>query len=243
MLLFTSTRNGSTGGLLTTGKNDEDLWYATALNDSTWSDSKNFGNPVNTPNNNGIASFTGDGQFVVCGRCGEKDGYGSCDIYYSVLNGQAWSEPKNIGSVINSSVWDAHACISADGKTLIWASLRPGGKGNEDLYISYKDTLGNWSAPKNLGGVINTSGSEMCPYLLPDGKTLYFSSDNLGPRLGGFDVFKTVLGDNGSWSKPENIGYPINTEYNDLYYRTHPIRNQRILCFRQAGRKRRNGHL
>jgi len=218
MLLFTSTRNGSTGGLLSSGKNDEDLWYATAINDSTWSDSRNFGSPVNTPNNNGIASFTGDGQFVVCGRCGEKDGFGSCDIYYSTLNGNTWSEPKNIGAVINTAEWDAHACISSDGKILIWASMRAGGKGNEDLWISYKDTLGNWSSPKNLGGIINTSGSEMCPYLLPDGKTLYFSSDNIGPRLGGFDIFKTVLGDNGSWSKPENIGYPINTEYDDLYF-------------------------
>ncbi len=218
MLLFTSTRNGSTGGLLSSGKNDEDLWYATSINDSVWSESKNFGSPVNTPNNNGIASFTGDGQFVVCGRCGEKDGYGSCDIYYSTLNGKTWSEPKNIGPVINSALWDAHACISSDGKILIWASMRAGGKGQEDLWISYKDTLGTWSSPKNLGDNINTAGSELCPYLLPDGKTLYFSSDNIGPRIGGYDIFKTTLGDNGSWSKPENIGYPINSEYNDLYF-------------------------
>jgi tetratricopeptide (TPR) repeat protein len=103
MLLFTSRRSGSTGGLGEDGKYDEDLWYCDK--DTTtgkWSAPKNFGPPVNTKNNNGIASFTGDGQFVVCGRCNEPDGSGSCDLYGATLVGNTWKEPVNMGTQVNS---------------------------------------------------------------------------------------------------------------------------------------------
>jgi len=218
MLLFTSRRAGSTGGKDADGIYDEDLWFSLKKEDGTWDTPKNFGSPVNTKNNNGIASFTGDGQYVVCGRCGETDGYGNCDIYGTTLTGNTWGTPVNLGSVINSSEWDAQVSISADGKTLIWSSMRTGGFGNEDLWMSKKNEKGEWTSPKNLGTTINTSGNEYSPYLHPDGKTLYFSSNNLSPRIGGFDIYKTTLQDDGKWATPVNLGYPINTEYNDLYF-------------------------
>lgn len=218
MLLFTSNREGSRGGLSKQGSYDEDLWYCIKTPQGTWSAPSNFGTPVNTKKNNGIASFTGDGQYVVCGRCNEVDGLGSCDIYGAILTGNSWGTPVNLGPIINSKAWDAQVSISADGKTLIWASNRDGGYGDQDLWISKKNESGNWSAAKNLGNTINTNGNEYSPFLHPDGKTLYFSSNNHSPRIGGIDIYKSSLAEDGTWSKPENLGYPINTESNDLYY-------------------------
>jgi len=218
MLLFTSRRSGSTGGLNAEGEYDEDLWYCLKKADGNWDIPKNFGPPVNIKNNNGIASFTGDGQYVVCARCNELDGVGSCDLYGTTLLGNTWNEPKNLGKVINSKEWDAQVSISADGKTLVWSSTRDGGLGEEDIWIAKKDTNGVWQQPKNIGAPVNTKGNEFSPYLHPDGKTLYFSSNNISPRLGGYDIYKTTIQADGTCTKPENLGYPINTEKNDMYY-------------------------
>ena len=218
MLLFTSRRAGSLGGLGTDGKYDEDIWCSVKKADGTWDVPKNFGPTVNIKNNNGVASFTGDGQYVVCVRCNEADGYGSCDLYGTALVGNSWGVPKNLGSKLNSKEWDSQVSISADGKTLVWASLKEGGYGEEDLWISNKNNKDEWSTPKNLGSVVNTSGSEISPFLHPDGKTLFFSSNNLSPRIGGFDLYKTTLKDDGGWTIPVNLGYPINSEANDKYF-------------------------
>jgi outer membrane protein OmpA-like peptidoglycan-associated protein/tetratricopeptide (TPR) repeat protein len=218
MLLFTSQREGSTGGKKEDGSYDEDLWFSEIQPDSSWGPVKNFGTPVNTPRNNGIASFTGDGQYVVCVRCGEDGGFGSCDIYGAALHGKTWTEPVNLGGVINSKEWDSQVSISADGKILVFASKREGGLGGSDLWMAKKDSTDRWHTPVNLGSKINTSGSEDSPYLHPDGKTLYFSSNNLSPRLGGYDIYKTTLAADGSWSTPENLGYPINSEKDDEHF-------------------------
>lgn len=155
---------------------------------------------------------------MVCGRCNEQDGYGSCDIYGATLKGSTWGTPMNLGNKINSKSWDAQVSISVDGKTLVWSSNREGGFGYQDLWMSKKNEKGFWSDVKNLGNVINTDGNEYSPFLHPDGKTLYFSSNNHSPRIGGIDIYKSTLMDDGSWSKPENLGYPINSEKNDFYY-------------------------
>ncbi|MDP2386952.1 MAG: OmpA family protein [Bacteroidota bacterium] len=240
MLLFTSRRAGSTGGLNSEGEYDEDLWYCLKKTDGTWDTPKNFGSPVNIANNNGIASFTGDGQYVVCARCNESDGVGSCDLYGTTLTGNTWGTPKNLGSVINSKEWDAQVSISADGKTLVWSSSRPGGLGEEDLWISRKNDKDEWTTPKNLGSMVNTSGNEYSPFLHPDGKTLYFSSNNLAPRLGGFDIFKTTINADGSCTKPENVGYPINTTKNDLYFVLTPSGLKGYFASDRAGGQGKN---
>ena len=217
-LLFTSRRPGSLGGLGNDGKYDEDIWCSVKKTDGTWDAPKNFGPVVNIKNNNGVASFTGDGQYVVCVRCNESDGMGSCDLYGTTLIGNTWGVPKNLGTKVNSKEWDSQVSISADGKTLIWSSLKEGGYGEEDLWISTKNSNEEWSTPKNLGSTINTNGSEISPFLHPDGKTLFFSSNNHPPRIGGYDLYKTTLQANGSWSTPTNLGYPINSESNDKYF-------------------------
>jgi outer membrane protein OmpA-like peptidoglycan-associated protein/Tol biopolymer transport system component len=220
--IFTSRREGSTGVKDSEGEYDEDLWYCEKGTDGNWGSPKNMGKPVNIENNNAVASFTGDGQYVVCTRCNEDDGYGSCDNYFSTLKGKEWSKPKNMGSLVNSKEWDSQACISVDGKKMIFASKRENGYGKSDLWISEIDNNGDWTAPKNLGSTINTSGDEFAPFFHPDGKTLYFSSNNISPRIGGDDIYKSVLQDNGTWSTPENVGYPINTKYNDRYFILSP---------------------
>jgi outer membrane protein OmpA-like peptidoglycan-associated protein len=126
--------------------------------------------------------------------------------------------PINLGNTINSKSWDAQVSIAVDGRTLVWSSNREGGFGDQDLWISRKNEKGFWTDAKNLGNIINTEGNEYSPFLHPDGKTLYFSSNNHSPRIGGIDIYKSTLNENGTWTKPENLGYPINTEKNDLYY-------------------------
>ena len=109
----------------------------------------------------------------------------------------------------------ANPTLSADGQTLYFESDKPGGFGGVDLYSTKRDQSGNWGAPINLGNTINTTGDDRFPYLAAD-NTLYFASNgHLG--LGGLDVFSSVQSGD-SWSTPENLGYPINTNMDDFEY-------------------------
>ena len=143
----------------------------------------------------------------------ENDG----GIYESKLVGNEWSKPTPLGSSINSEYWETHANQSADGRTIAFVSDRPGGFGGRDIWFVRKLPNGNWTKPQNLGEPINTEYDEETPYLHPDGKTLYFSS--VGHKsMGGFDIFKSTLNKDLTWSAPVNIGYPINTVSDDLFF-------------------------
>src|SRR5204863_9015115 len=129
-----------------------------------------------------------------------------------------WGEIKNMGPNVNDpKQWDSQPSVTADGKTLYFASARDSLTGI-DIYVTHKDENGNWSKAKKLPPPINTNGNEKSPFIHPDGKTLYFSSDSLQPNLGGYDIFMSKMDDNGRWSKPVNIGYPINTESDEVGY-------------------------
>jgi len=212
MLYFTSKRKSQFGG-----EGNENL-YTVPIYESGFGKVTLLPEPLNSTKNEGSSSFTGDGQTIVFSRCGDTDGIGNCDIYMARFNGTNWEEPHNMGQVINSSKWDAQPSISADGTKLVFASNRSGGIGKEDIYISYKDTSGNWGIPQNLGNVINTSDYEKSPFLAADGRTLYFSSSGHG-GAGKADMFKSVL-INGVWSQPVNMGSKINTPYDDLFFTT-----------------------
>jgi len=121
----------------------------------------------------------------------------------------------DIGTPVNSKYWEAQPCLSADGNTLYFISNRPGGKGKMDIWKSSWNDKGYWNKPVNLGDTINTSGDEMSPYVHPDNQTLYFSSDGF-PGMGGFDLFRVQKQDDGTWNKPENLGYPINTHGDEI---------------------------
>jgi outer membrane protein OmpA-like peptidoglycan-associated protein len=178
--------------------------------------------PFNSGKNQGAASISIDNKtmFITICEFVSRD-YDNCDIYMSTRVGDGWSELKSLGPNINGvKTWESQPSISADGKTLYFASIRESNVGfdpdnpTSDIYYSTKDEKGNWSKAKNLGSKINTPGNEKSPFIHSDSQTLYFSSDgHLG--IGGYDIFFSKFRD-GDWTKPVNIGYPINTKNNDL---------------------------
>ncbi|MEM7041074.1 MAG: hypothetical protein AAF570_29185, partial [Bacteroidota bacterium] len=207
-IFFTARRPGCTGGFNREYRDFTEDFYFSEWKDGKWSEAQNLGAPINTELNEGAASFTPDGQFVFFTACHRKDGSGDCDIYVSKLNGNKWSEPENLGPIVNSPSWDSQPCISDDGKTLYFASTRMNGEGGSDIWYT---TLvnGAWTMPVNLGTPINTKGSEMSPFLHADGKTLYFAS-NAHPGFGALDLFMSRF-DGDAWTDPQNLGYPLNT--------------------------------
>ncbi len=169
--------------------------------------------PFNDRFNNGAAAITADNRhmyFVVC----DNNQVEYCDIWYTEYKSGKWSVPSNMGSAINSQMWDSQPTISYDGKTLIFSSMRSGGEGGADLWMSTKNDKGQWTAPVNLGNVVNTKEHELTPFIHSDSQTLYFASK--GHRgLGGYDLFYSKKDSSGNWTKPKNLGYPINTEFDE----------------------------
>lgn len=180
-----------------------------------WSPSKLADPPLNTMDNQGALSITPDGRYLLFAGCQWPDGLGSCDIYASRISDGRYSEPQTLGHPVNSSAWDSQPSLAADGRTLYFASTRSGGYGKSDIWKSVLQNDGSWSTPENQGEIINTQGSEMAPFIHPDGKTLYFSS-NRHVGMGGIDLFVTRLNNDGSWSTPVNLGYPINTPGDEI---------------------------
>ena len=159
-------------------------------------------------------SYRGDELlFTVCGFDRHN---ASCDLFRSTRVGQggAWSVPQPMGEAVNDPAWDSQPSLSVDGKELFFASRR---NGNADLYHCFRDENGQWSEPENLGSVINTKGTEMAPFIHPDGKTLYFSSDT-HTGMGGYDLFVSRRNEKGEWSEPINLGYPINTPGDEINF-------------------------
>jgi outer membrane protein OmpA-like peptidoglycan-associated protein/tetratricopeptide (TPR) repeat protein len=189
-------------------KRDEDF-FVSHWQDSLWGEGVPLPNTINSVYNEGAMNVSADGRYLFFTSCRNRSGYGGCDLYMAFRDGETWSPAQNLGGVVNSAYWDTQPCFAANGHTLYFVSSRAGGFGGADIWKSeWKEN--NWSAPENLGPVVNTKGEEMAPFLHPDGQTLYFSSDT-HPGMGGFDLFRVVMDETGAWSKPENLGYPINT--------------------------------
>jgi flagellar motor protein MotB len=165
---------------------------------------------INTDENEGAQSISADGKLLVFTGCNRKDVYGSCDIYFSEAVNGRWTKVANMGSAINSKARETQPSLSADGKAIYFASDRPGGFGEMDIWVSKRNENGDWQTPVNLGATINTKGIDRAPYLHQDGQTLYFMSDG-HEGMGGHDLFFSRL-ENSQWSTPQNLGYPINTE-------------------------------
>ncbi|MCS7297279.1 MAG: OmpA family protein [Bacteroidia bacterium] len=188
---------------------DEDLYWSEKSPDTEeWLPAQLMPPPITSSQNEGAAFFSADGQWVFITMCDRPDGYGSCDLYFSELKGLSWSDPKNLGSEVNSPFWESHPSLTHDRKRLYFASGRPGGMGGSDIwYTEWKE--GKWQKAVNLGPPINTPGDEYSPTIAADGRTLYFASD-YHPGMGGQDLFITYLTDTG-WTQPRNLGYPLNT--------------------------------
>ncbi len=176
-----------------------------------------------TPPVNITPELQSDGDFYV--SCLSADGttlylskdddYNS-DIYSSNFNGGTWTKTVKLNRNINTRYWESHGFVSEDGDQIIFASDRPGGYGGLDLYIS-RLTDGDWGPAVNIGPEINTPFNEDRPFLINDGKTLYFSSQG-HENIGGYDLFISDILPNGTWSKPRNMGYPINTPDDNIFF-------------------------
>ena len=176
-------------------------------------------NPINLTPDFGIdqdfysSSLSFDGKTLYLYKNDNYDG----NIYTSKYIDGRWQPVEKLNENINTKYWESHACESKDGQTLYFTSNRKGGLGGLDIYKSEKDSLGQWGPPLNLGPNINTDYNEETPFISEDGKTLYFSSYGHF-NIGGYDIFYSSLFENNEWSSPLNMGYPINTSDNDLFY-------------------------
>lgn len=122
--------------------------------------------------------------------------------------------PRKLKGSVNTDSWESQPCISADGRELFFVSRR---NGNADIYRSERNADGTWGEPQNIGEPVNSKGSEMAPFLHPDGRTLYFSSDkHIG--MGGFDLFVSRRNEEGQWQEPVNLGFPINTSGDEINF-------------------------
>ena len=192
---------------------EEDFFYSLRDTAGAWTQAVLFPPPINSGQNEGALSISPDGRYLFFAGCGREDGWGSCDIYASVRKGNGWGKVFNLGKPVNSMYWESQPCMSSDGKTLYFASNRPGGFGGSDIWMSQISETGVWSEPVNLGSNVNTPGDENSPFIHPDGETLYFAS-NGHPGMGGFDLFLSRRESGNRWSAAQNLGYPINT-YSD----------------------------
>jgi tetratricopeptide (TPR) repeat protein len=145
----------------------------------------------------------------------EDDNYNS-DIFVSSYNGTKWSKAEKLNKNINTKYWESHGFLSEDGESLYFASDKPGGFGGLDIYISHK-VNGDWGPAVNLGPEINTRYNEDRPYIVNGGRTLFFSSQG-HDNMGGYDIFRSDIQSNGLWSKPKNLGYPVNTPDDNYFF-------------------------
>lgn len=237
-IYFTTRRNTTTGG----GKDEfsggyfEDIFYA-KKNGKTWSAATNLGAPINTNGHDATVALSPDGQKMLV----YIDDKGNGNIYESARTGSAWSKPKKLDDVICSPYHESSACYSIDGKRLYFISNRPkdGKKGegaDRDIYyVTWDPIKSRWANLVRLPDNINSNYDEDGIFVHPDGKTLYFSSKGHN-SMGGYDIFYTVLKEDGTFTDPVNIGAPVNTPDDDIFFTmTASGRYGYMTSFREKG--------
>lgn len=188
------------------------LKYTTQKNGS-WTEPLNITPEVQSDGDQYADFLTADGRRLYLNKA---DNFNS-DIYYSDLVNGKWTRSKPLNKYINTKYFESHACVSPDDRTLYFTSNRKGGQGGMDIWVSRKDATGDWGDPLNIGKAINTGLNEDNPFITSDGKTLFFASQG-HYSLGGYDIFRSEMTDDGGWSRPVNLGYPVNTTDDDLFY-------------------------
>jgi len=175
---------------------------------------------VNTQFNEGAASIAADRQSLYFTGCNRPDGLGDCDLYKSEIEEDKWGRPQNLGPNVNSEKWESMPSITADKGRIYFASNRPGPNGDNNFDIWFSDydwDTEEFKKAENLTQV-NTAGREYAPFIGADGVTLFFSSNGYTPNIGGLDFYVTRLNEeDATWSKPENMGEPINTPQDELF--------------------------
>lgn len=195
---------------------DENLYYSTFQN-GMWNSVQPLGSKFNTKANEGMSTIVRDGKTMYFSACGREGVLGPCDIWQASIVGTEIKDVSTVAGGVNSEKYESQAAISCDGTTLYFASIRDGGFGGTDIWVSKKDLNGTWSEPLNLGPSINTPGDEQSPFITNDGQTLYFSTDGR-PGLGDWDIWMSRVDDEGNWSEPINLGPPINSAHRELCF-------------------------
>lgn len=216
-LYFTSRREGTMGNLKDpTGQWLEDIYVARRIDD-VWTNAVNVGAPLNTNTHDATVGLAPDGSSMIVYHTSQDLVAG--DLYETRQHAGKWQAPELMTAQINSKHHEPSASIAPGGDEIYFTSDRPGGYGGRDLYRIRRLPNGEWSLPLNLGPRINTPYDEDAPFIHSDGLTLFFSSK--GHRtMGGYDIFKATLidPDMNGWSEPENMGYPLNTVNDDIYF-------------------------
>ena len=216
-MYFTSRRKGAMGGIKDeSGQYLEDI-YSTQQTDGIWSNAENVGCPLNSFMQDATVGLSPDGNEMIIYRA--SDSVPDGDLYISERSQGAWQPPVRMTDAINSPAQEPSAAISPDGTEIYFTSDRPGGYGGRDLYRIRRLPNGQWSLPLNLGPNINTPYDEDAPFIHSDGTTLFFSSNGHN-TMGGYDIFKSTLldPDMNVWDKPVNMGAPLNTVNDDIYF-------------------------
>ncbi|HRD51908.1 MAG TPA: hypothetical protein PKY96_04595 [Flavobacteriales bacterium] len=216
-LYFTSRRQGTTGNLKDpTGQWLEDIYVAKRIDD-VWSNAVNVGDPLNTNTHDATVGLAPDGSSMIVYHTSQDLVAG--DLYETRMHAGKWQAPQLMTDKINSKHHEPSASIAPGGDEIYFTSDRPGGYGGRDLYRIRRLPNGEWSLPLNLGPKINTPYDEDAPFMHSDGVTLFFSSKGHS-TMGGYDIFKASLidPDMNGWGIPENMGYPLNTVNDDIYF-------------------------
>jgi tetratricopeptide (TPR) repeat protein len=210
---------------------NEDVYVSKKENNGKWGEAKVLDFCLPERNDASIAVSTDERTIYLY-----RDDQGNGDIFYSDFVDGRFRDITSIdANGVNTDAWEPHITVSADGSAKYFVSDREGGFGGRDIYRIVKLPNGEWSEPQNLGPRINTPHDEDAPFLAVDNKTLYFAS-NGEKSMGGFDVFITVLDDEGVWSDAINLGYPFNSMGDDIYYTTTADGYQGYLSsFRSGG--------
>jgi len=215
-LVFTSRRNDSKGGKLDPyGRFYEDIYLAQRSGDD-WMAPLPISDDINSSTHDACVAFSPSGKELIIYRTDARQTGG--DFYISTFDSVRWSEPVKMGPEINSEYLEASACFSADGNEIIFSSNRPGGHGGKDLYKIVKFMNGKYSLPFNLGPTINTAQDEDAPFIDKRDNALYFSSRGHN-TMGEYDIFRSEYNaDLTRWLKAENLGLPINSANDDIYF-------------------------
>jgi outer membrane protein OmpA-like peptidoglycan-associated protein len=211
-MLFTARRSSTVGG----GRDAKDFKYNEDIYESyrvdgEWQPAQNTNLMFNNKSHDATVGISADGKRMLIYK-GDKGG----DIWESIQVNNEWKEPYKLNNTVNTKYQETSASYSPDGKLLYFVSDRPDGIGGKDIYVSEIQPNGLWGKAKNMGSVINTPMDEEAVFIAADGTTMYFSSKG-HMTMGGYDIFKSELVD-GNWTEPVNLGYPINTADDDIFF-------------------------
>jgi len=219
-IYFTSRRpweNGETDSYRDASSNDfpEDIYVSYSDEKGSWTAPKKM-DFCDAQRNEATVAVSSDEKRIYV----YQDNTGAGDLFFSDFKSNSFSEIKGIDyKGVNTESWETHCTMTTDGLNMYFVSDRPGGLGGRDIYRVVKMPDGSWSLPQNLGPNINTSSDEDSPFIASDNKTLYYSSN--GPKsMGGFDIFVTIRDEDNVWGDPLNLGYPINSTGDDIFYTT-----------------------